>query len=103
LDKSPKHRSSHWLDFLGFLLPVIFPFLVNSTVFTKVYIFNIAFPKAMLAFMCILGACLFSIGCLRYKRKDKGILPNYAGFGFWLFIGSFAGLFILVSIVTAYY
>lgn len=100
LDKLPKRRLSHWLDFLGFLLPVLFSFFVSPTAFTKFYIFDIAFPKAMIAFMCILGACLFSIGCLRYKRKDKGILPDYAGFGFGLFIGSFVGLFILISRVA---
>jgi len=102
LDKSPKRRLSHWPDFLGFLLPVLFAFSVSPTVFAKAYIFDIAFPIAMLAIIFILGTCSFTIGCLRYKRKDRGILPNYAGFGFWLVIGSFVGSLVLSSLATVY-
>lgn len=94
LNKSPKRRVSHWPDILGFLLPMLFLLIVSPTALRRVYIFDIAFPLAMLAIILIFGACLFSIGCLRYRRKDKGILPSYAGFGFWLVIGSFVGSFI---------
>jgi len=62
-----------------FLLPVFLAFFVSPTLLMRVYIFNVAFSSAMLAIHFIFGVCLFSIGCLRYKRKDKGILPNYAG------------------------
>jgi hypothetical protein len=103
LDKLSKHHLSHWLDVLGFLLPVFFSFLVSPTVLTKVYIFDITFPIAMLATIFIFGVCLFSIGCLRYKRKVRGIFPDYAGFGFWLSIGSFVGSLILVLRAPTYY
>jgi hypothetical protein len=96
-DKSPQRRLSHWPEIRGFLLPVLFAFFVTPTIFTQVYIFDIAFPKFFLLIIC---TCLFSIGCLRYKQKDKGVLPGYAGFGFGLFIGSLVALFILISRVA---
>lgn len=95
--------SSCFTVHLGFFIPTIFGLFVNPDLFSEGNITGYNFPRTVLAFSCILGACLLSIGCLRYKRRDKGILPDYAGFGLYLFIGSFLGLYLLISRFTTYY